>query len=364
MKRLVYIDSLRGMAALVVAVFWHYQHLSNSFQPNAIGDVPPLNNFLVTRLFFNHGDIMVDLFFVLSGVIFCYTYRTAIRQTKVSGYSFFMKRFSRLYPMHLFTLLLAAFLSYVFYVHTNRFPLYGHDNAYHFDIYHFALNIFFLQKGFLDEGYSFNVPAWSLSIEAFMYVLFFIQSRYKESLYSSLFLILIGLFIFISRYDFVFLINQPISRGLVGFFTGCILYEKLIELNFYRRYRWRIISFYIITMILFWIYLSDYIVLYKNLLTIYLSVLLIAELHYNKYIRSLIENKLFATLGDISLSVYLIHVPVQFAILLYFDANHKLIIYNDKVLFALYGLSVIGVGWLLHKTVEMPAQKWLRSKVS
>ena len=364
MKRLIYIDSLRGIASLIVAIFWHYQHLSGSFQPNSIGDIPPLYNFSLARLFFVHGDVMVDLFFVLSGVIFCYTYRVAIAKAKVSGYLFFTKRFSRLYPVHLFTLLLATLLAYVFYIQTNRFPLDRQNYAYHFDVYHFALNLAFLQKGFLDMGSSFNVPAWSLSIEAFMYFLFFIQSRYKYRLYSSIFLISIGLFIFVARYNFAFLANESISRGLIGFFTGCILYEKLIEQDFYRKYRWIIICFYLLTTLLLWIYISDYILLYKNLFITYLSVLLIAELHHNNYIRSLIENKLFSTLGDISLSVYLIHVPIQFAILLYFDANHKPIIYIDKMLFFLYGLSVIGVGWLLHKTVEMPAQKWLRSKVN
>jgi peptidoglycan/LPS O-acetylase OafA/YrhL len=363
MKRLVYIDSLRGIASLIVAVFWHYQHFSSSFQPNAIGDIPPLYNFLVTKLFFTHGDVMVDLFFTLSGVIFCYTYRTAINQSTVSGYEFLMKRFSRLYPVHILTLILAAILASVFFAKTNRFPLSGHFDTYNFDTYHFILNLAFIQKGFLDAGYSFNVPAWSLSIEAFMYLLFFIQSRFKHTLYSSVFLVVIGLIIFRMHYNFAFLINEPIARGLIGFFTGCILYEVLIEQNIYRQYRWLIIIFYVLTIAFYWIYLSRRISLPPNLIMIYLAVILIAELHHNKPMRLLLDNKLLIVLGDISLSVYLIHVPIQFAILLYFEANHLPIIYSDPLFFMLYGLSVVGVGWLLHTTVEKPTQSWLRLRM-
>lgn len=362
-KRLGYIDSLRGIASLIVAIFWHYQHFSDAFQPNSIGSIPPLYQFFPARFFYSHGDVMVDLFFVLSGVIFSYTYRAKIGQFKVDGYSFFVKRFSRLYPIHLLTLLLAAVLAYVYYNKVGRYPLFGHNDAYNFDTYHFLLNVLFLQKGFLDAGYSFNVPAWSLSIEAFMYLLFFLQSRFRYILYSSLAFIVLGLIIYRLRYDLVFLINEPIARGLIGFFTGCMLYEVFMTSGFYKTYRWLMYLFYILTILGYFIFFRERISLPPNLVMVYFSVLLITELHHNRVMRSLLDNKVLIMLGDISLSVYLIHVPIQFAILLYFEINHLPLIYNDISLFFVYGSCVVGVGWLLYVTVEKPAQNWLRQRM-
>ena len=363
MKRLVYIDSLRGIASLIVAVIWHYQHFSNAFQPNTIGSVPPLYWFAPLRFFFDHGDIMVDLFFVLSGVVFSYTYRTSIKTSKDNAYSFFVKRFSRLYPIHFFTLILSAFLAYVYQKWFGRYPLFEHNNTYHFSSYYFLLNVAFLQKGFFDKGYSFNVPAWSLSIEAFMYLLFFLQSRRKFVLHTSTFLVLLGLFIFKLRYNSVFLINEPIARGLIGFFTGCILYEEFLMNGLYIKYRLVIISFFTMFGIAYIALISKQITIPINLVMIFIAIPLIAELHTNKLIHSIVNFRPLIFLGDISLSVYLIHVPIQFIILMYFNINEIPLIYNSNWLFIFYIFCVITLGWLLHITVEMPAQSWLRLRM-
>jgi len=342
-----------------VAVFWHYKHFSSSFQSNSIGVEPPLYWFFPARFFFEYGDVMVDLFFVLSGVIFSYTYRTAVKTKKVGGYGFFMKRFSRLYPIHLFTLLLVVILVRIYYGYTGSFPIYELN-----DTRHFILNVAFLQKGFFDYGYSYNAPAWSLSIEAFMYLLFFWQAKYLNVLYTSILFIALGLFMYRLPYDLVFFVNHSISRGLIGFFSGCILYELMIKNNTYPRYRWLIISGYALSTLLYIFYLKDRIVLGPQLITVLLSTLLITESHYNYSIRKILDNRLFRTLGDMSLSIYMIHVPVQLVILLYFKLSNQIIIYDSSFFFAVYGCSVVLVAWVIHVTIEKPAQQWLRNKFS
>ncbi len=358
MKRLIYIDSLRGIASVGVAVFWHYKHFSNSFQPNSVGLEPPLYWLIPARFFFDYGDIMVDLFFVLSGVIFSYTYKTAVSTSQIGVYDFFIKRFSRLYPVHLFTLIVVAILVKIYHSYSGRFPVYDLN-----DTYHFILNIAFVQKGFFDNGYSFNAPAWSLSIEAFMYILFFIQARYWNVLYTSILLIIFGLFIYRLPYDMVFIINHPVARGLIGFFSGCLVYELLIKNSRYEVYRWFFITGYILCMVFYFIYLKRYIIVSSQLIMVFTAIFLIAECHFNKTIRRALDNKVFRLFGDISLSLYMIHLPVQIVILLFLNLNHITIIYNDGLFFAFYGLTAITFAWLLHITVEKPAQKWIRIKL-
>src|SRR3984885_11887402 len=86
---------LRGIAALLVAVF-HFEM--------AIGRFVPAKQ----TMFFEKSYLMVDLFFVMSGFIMLHVYGASFRNRLrwVSVRKFFVARFARTYPLHLFTLLL------------------------------------------------------------------------------------------------------------------------------------------------------------------------------------------------------------------------------------------------------------------
>jgi peptidoglycan/LPS O-acetylase OafA/YrhL len=167
-SRLVYIDSLRGIASLAVAVFFHYRHFSSLFQP---GGAPPRSApfYTLLRPLYNYGYLAVDVFFILSGFIFCHVYAESIRSRRVTAWKFFVHRFSRLYPLHFATLCVTGVLVYAFRHQTGRFPVYQYNG-----LQDFVLNVLFLQSGVLDRGMSFNGPSWSLSIEALLYFCFFV----------------------------------------------------------------------------------------------------------------------------------------------------------------------------------------------
>ena len=86
-ERLVYLESLRGFAAIAVALF----HFSNS-------------SFLTENPFIHNAETMVDFFFVLSGFVIAYNYFDRIVDLS-SLVDFQVKRFWRLYPLHLVCLL-------------------------------------------------------------------------------------------------------------------------------------------------------------------------------------------------------------------------------------------------------------------
>src|ERR1700759_5648029 len=86
---------LRGIAAILVAVF-HFEMTAGRFVPAS------------TTMFFEKSYLMVDLFFVLSGFIMLHVYGRAFDGVLAKGQvrHFFLARFARTYPLHLFTLLL------------------------------------------------------------------------------------------------------------------------------------------------------------------------------------------------------------------------------------------------------------------
>src|SRR5690625_5435152 len=83
---------LRGLAALLVVCFHYRYYLNESFPVVDIGDI-----------LFSNGAYGVDLFFIISGFIICYSTE---RIEKFPALSFAMKRFFRIYPLLFVSLIL------------------------------------------------------------------------------------------------------------------------------------------------------------------------------------------------------------------------------------------------------------------
>jgi peptidoglycan/LPS O-acetylase OafA/YrhL len=149
--KLLPFESLRGLAALSVAVF-HFGS-SSPLQQNA---------------FILHAYLMVDLFFVLSGYVIALNY--ADRITSAAGlWAFQQRRFWRLYPLHFVTLLLFVAIEGARFVAEP-----GQSAATAFagsDVPELAANLTLTQAVLLEET-SFNIPSWSISAEFFAYLAF------------------------------------------------------------------------------------------------------------------------------------------------------------------------------------------------
>ena len=162
-------DIIRGLAALVVVLF-HWQHFY--FSGDVAGVVPdktllPLYSQL--SLLYDDGFLAVDLFFLLSGFIFYWLYADRLANGKTSSRQFFGYRFTRLYPMHIVTLISVAVLQWQMLRQSGHYFIYPFN-----DTYHFVLNLFLVNSWGLEKGPSFNAPCWTISVEVLMYILFFI----------------------------------------------------------------------------------------------------------------------------------------------------------------------------------------------
>jgi peptidoglycan/LPS O-acetylase OafA/YrhL len=203
------LDAARGLAALSVVV-WHWQNffLVGSTMPRDFDrTVQPLYGWI--EPLYVAGDTAVDLFFALSGFVFFWMYAQRVEQGQVTGWRFFVLRFSRLYPLHLATLLFVALGQALYEARTGLPFVYPHN-----DVGHFLLHLGLLSSVGLEAGHGFNAPVWSVSVEAVLYLLFFLFCRWVgvRALWM-LGLSLLGFFV-VSR------LYLPLGRGVGSFFAG------------------------------------------------------------------------------------------------------------------------------------------------
>lgn len=355
--RIAYLDSLRGIAALIVAVFWHYQHFSGEYQPGGAGLASaPFYRAPVIHLGYQYGQYSVDFFFILSGIIFSHVYWTAIGSGECSARAYASARFARLYPIHFGTLLLITPILWAFHHYTGRYPLYHHNN-----VSLFLINLLFLQGGFTHTRNSFNGPAWSLSVEALLYGVFFVLARRKAGFRGPLLMFAIGAGLLATGMNHAFLANSYIGRGLVGFALGMMIYRVGERTG---RERLLLLALIIATAALGLLLRRGG---GRHTAHIFGACLLAASLmlvRRARWLQRALEIKGLVALGDWSLAIYMIHVPLQCAILLAARLSGYPIPYASAWFLAAYASGVIGAAALVHRCYEAPARAYLRRRLA
>jgi peptidoglycan/LPS O-acetylase OafA/YrhL len=154
-KFFVPLESLRGLAALVVVIY------------HAVWTNP------VTGLhFFQNGSLMVDFFFVLSGFVISHSYGQKLRSA-TDIVRFLFLRIGRLYPLHLVFLLVFLAFEVAKFVAEKKFGLVADKPAFSVNNgYAFLANLLLIHALGLFHRVTFNIPSWSISTEFYAYVLF------------------------------------------------------------------------------------------------------------------------------------------------------------------------------------------------
>jgi peptidoglycan/LPS O-acetylase OafA/YrhL len=152
--KLAFLESLRGLAAVSVALF-HFRNTS----------------FLTENAFVVNAERMVDFFFVLSGFVIAYKYLDAIVDTS-SLRRFQARRFWRLYPLHLASLLIFVALEVAQYTYEMYTGTAGSEAAFSRNNLRAFLDNLVLLQPFLETALTFNYPSWSISVEFFTYFIF------------------------------------------------------------------------------------------------------------------------------------------------------------------------------------------------
>jgi peptidoglycan/LPS O-acetylase OafA/YrhL len=155
---LLALTSLRGLAAIWVLLF-HLRH--------EIKTLPPLLADWI-RPFIGQGYLGVDLFFVLSGFVIAYNYGERFRRFSPNAYARFLgKRFARIYPAHLFALLLCVAAFWLMHLSGRPIRFSGR-----YDLASLIQSILLIQGWTFPIAKKWNVPDWSVSTEWLAYILF------------------------------------------------------------------------------------------------------------------------------------------------------------------------------------------------
>ena len=149
------LTTMRGLAVWWVALYHFREYLPIS-QSGWVGQ------------FISEAYYGLDFFFVLSGFVLQINYAAGLASpTRASLRTFAIARFARIYPLHLFMMLVYVLIPLSIVVFSQRATL---DNRYSLE--YFLLSLLLLQNwGFV--GYlGWNVPAWSISTEFASYLVF------------------------------------------------------------------------------------------------------------------------------------------------------------------------------------------------
>jgi peptidoglycan/LPS O-acetylase OafA/YrhL len=371
--RLYSIDALRGVAALAVVV-WHWQHFfAVSGTWASVWNRANQPFYWYIKPLYDEGWVAVDLFFAVSGFVFYWLYMEPVARREISAGKFALQRFSRLYPIYLLTLLVATGLELLFYRATGNWFIFDAN-----DWSHFIKSLFLVQNWIPpDEAQSFNGPAWAVSIEVMLYVIFFAGAWLKlRGVWPALVIVVIGVV--------VFPWEGQISRGITDFFLGGIVFYATSSIA--RQANAKSLSRIIATAaLLTWIlaivenYLgpiqglfqqapasvahifaaNEYrIFLFAWILVICpLTIAALAlheELFGGAYAR-------LAFLGDISYSTYMVHFPMQITLaLLAVRFGWKPADFMSGIAMILFYGAMISLGALSYHYFERPMQALIR----
>ena len=204
--RFLALDSWRGIAAIGVAIS-HFPIIAVSH--------------LAARPVVENLPLFVDFFFVLSGFVISFAYWDRLKDW--GGLKLFaLRRFARLWPLHVATLLPLVVLNLVWLAR-------GRAAFQLPDSWQTLVGNLALVQGFISPKYSWNGQSWSISVEFWTYFVFAALCLWLPRKYARPAAAAVVALSAIKMLFFFGLFSQTLSgqlffRCLFGFFSGQCVY--------------------------------------------------------------------------------------------------------------------------------------------
>ncbi len=313
-KEIVSLTGVRGMAAFIVMIHHYIASIDSNFKKSSA--------------YWDHGYLMVELFFVLSGFVMALSYNSKFSDSIGNkDYVIFMsKRFNRVYPLYFFSIL-------YYYIIFHENPL-----------WHLPLNFTFLQV-FLPTRFMVNNVSWSLGAEWFIYLIFpyLLFKAYSKNIYFLMVFALLSFFIAPivdvlgknnNLEDTLFTLRQfsgpsIMFRCLGSYLLGIAAYKIYAKRqhSLFKILQNRIfISFFLIILVIV------YGIERTDIVISFLFVILILILTSDNYLSDFFSSNIMYRLGLISYSIYI---------------NHMIFVKISGQIYVKYSLSSTNVNFML-----------------
>lgn len=214
--RISSLDGLRGICAFAVAFMFHFQLFDVGI---------PFQGAL--RTVYDLSWLSVDIFFCISGFAISLVYEGQVSGSGISFEKFMYKRIKHIYPLMYITLAVCTLEQTMFFLKTGSSWWFSY-----FDVQHFVLCLLGIQSGWLNATLSFNGPAWSISVEMFLYILFFCMVRKSKGNRSLMHLgegiMIVSGLVVMSEGLLLPFANTLMARGVICFFGGMIIRELYV----------------------------------------------------------------------------------------------------------------------------------------
>jgi peptidoglycan/LPS O-acetylase OafA/YrhL len=343
------IEVLRFFCAFGVLI-WHYQHFFFHGAWDAeLGAAlrPTLPLYSALFIFYDNGSLAVPFFWTISGFIFYWHYSVPVRKGAVKFSDYLVRRFSRLYPLHFATLIVVAVGQYAYYKSHGETFIYSWNKPIWF-----ASHLLFASNWFTRQPLTFNGPIWSVSIEILIYLLFFAVARafgpraFVAALIAAAFSIC---FKFLHSF-----INPEVFECGMYFFGGGVA-QRLSARRGVLQIAGLIAGSVLAVLILGYAALNP-----AWLLLLAMSFVVIMTRLGETILR--VPCQRLAFLGNATYSSYLLHFPIQLLLAILFDAmGWQRGIFYSPIAFIGFLVGVIGLGLVVHRYFEMPAQSRVRA---
>jgi len=299
------------------------------------------------------GPLGVDLFFVLSGFILSHNYLHRFSSIGRKRYLPFLRaRFARIYPVHLASLLILTALVLSASMAGKAINPGNYTGREWFQ------NLFLLQAWPVIFTRGWNFPSWSISAEAFAYVLFPLLAPFllRTRRPAILCAVALGAFVVPACTRVIpegFPSNWALLRVSSEFFAGCCLYRL-----FARRQRCPLTPPVAGALALIVGFACSY---FGLAISFAVPVFLFMIWSLAERPTGFLAGRTAQYLGRVSYSLYMTHAVVEIAL------NRVLPVEHFAGASLSIRLSVFSVYWILIGTlavgmyhfIEVPARKWL-----
>lgn len=217
--RFLEVDGLRGIAALLVAVF-HFDAIS----------------FFSDIKFIENSWLFVDFFFVLSGFIIAFNYEKRISDLNQLR-DFILLRLGRLFPLHIVMVILFLIVELLLLVLSTMSASFSYS-AFQGTRYVLGLVLEFTLLHALPffPDTSWNAPSWSISVEFAAYIAFGLVvllsvTKFRRVVYGMI-ILWFGYQLYVSPLSMESSHELAIYRCIFGFFVGVLLYKVYLHVSF------------------------------------------------------------------------------------------------------------------------------------